>query len=363
VSTAERTSGVRETSERAPVLVTGASGFLGRSLVQRLLADGYPTRVLVRTNKKGEDLAAAGAQVIVGEISDRVALDVALDGAATVYHLAGRLFCPSTSAAVYYRTHVVGTELLLSRCLHASGVRRLVHCSTTGVIGLTGETPADEDAPLRPTNAYEETKAEAEQAVRAASCDGLPVVIVRPGLVYGPGDMHLLGFFRAVLGGRFRPIGPRPVMLHPIYIDDLTEAFLRCGCWPLAVGECFNIAGQAPVSLGELASTIALAGGVRPSSGTIPLWVARTAGTFGDLLPRRLRRYAPLTRSRVAFLTNSRVYDITKARVLLDFAAPTELATGVARAMRWYYEHGYLPQPSNTTVADQLGTRCGSETT
>ena len=78
-----------------------------------------------------------------------------------------------------------------------------------------------------------------------------PAVIARPGLVYGPGDLHLLAFFRSVLRRRFRPIGRRKVWLHPIYIDDMTEALVRCGRHAAAVGECFHLAGREPVPLAD----------------------------------------------------------------------------------------------------------------
>jgi nucleoside-diphosphate-sugar epimerase len=357
------TAGSEDHSSGHLVLVTGASGFLGGSLVRRLLATGVPTRVLARSSAKAEKLADQGADPIVGDITDERALDAAVDGVTTIYHLAGRLLVPGVPADEYYRTHVLGTKMLLERCGGRSVLKRFVHCSTTGVLGATGETPADEDAPIRPTNVYEATKAEAEFVVRRASEGGVPVVIVRPGLVYGPGDLHLLGFFRAVLRRRFRPIGEGTVLLHPIYVDDLIEALVRCGYWPLAVGECFNIAGPEPVTLACLAATIAQAGDTSLPLGTIPLSAAKALGAFGDLLPGGLRRLAPLTRSRVAFLTNSRVYDVTKAQLLLDFTAPTDLETGIERALSWYREQGYLRASKAAKSKDTRGSRCESEIT
>jgi nucleoside-diphosphate-sugar epimerase len=323
------------------VLVTGASGFLGTALVRRLVADGARVRVLVRSPSRGEALQRAGvAEVVLGDITDERAVDAAVRGAVVVHHLAGRLLAPAVPRWEYHRTHVEGTRVLLAACRAAPALERLVHCSTTGVLGATGDRPAAEDAPLLPTNVYEATKAEAELAVRAAMGDGLSAVIARPGLVYGPGDLHLLGFFRAVLARRFRPIGRRPVLLHPIYIDDLTEALVRCERHPAAAGECFHLAAPEPVSLAGLAD-----GTSRPP-GHLPLPAAQALAAVGDHLPPGLQRSAPLTSSRLAFLTHSRVYDVAKVRRLLGFAAPTDLATGMARSMAWYREHGHLPVPA-----------------
>jgi nucleoside-diphosphate-sugar epimerase len=323
------------------VLVTGATGFIGASLVDGLRVRGERVRVLARSPGKAKRLTDQGADAVIGDITDRRAVAEAVDGARVVYHLAGQLFEPCVPASDYYGTHVEGTKILLD-CCEKRSVERLVHCSTTGVLGVTGDRHLDETAPYRPTNAYEATKAQAEQLVRERARRGFPAVIARPGLVYGPGDLHLLPFFRAVLRHRFRPIGRHPVWLHPIYIDDMTDALLRCGERAEALGECFHLAGGAPVALAGLADAIARAGGTRLPRGRIPLPAARVAAAVGDQLPSRLKRSAPLTRSRLDFLTHSRVYDVTKAKRTLGFAASTDLTTGAARSLAWYREQGYL---------------------
>jgi nucleoside-diphosphate-sugar epimerase len=326
------------------VLVTGATGFLGRSLVRHLLSDGVHVRLLARSPVKAAPLVNQGAQVVLGDITDPVAVSSAVDGVGVVYHLAGRLLAPDVPARDYQRTHIDGTRLLLSCCQQEPNLERFVHCSTTGVLGVTGDRPADESAPFRPTNIYEATKAEAELAVRDVWRKGFPAVIARPGLVYGPGDLHLLPFFRAVLRRRFRPIGHRKVWLHPIYIDDMTEALVHCGQQDTAVGECFHLAGREPVSLAGLAGAIAQAGGTRLPPGHIPFLAAKAAAALADRLPPDVRRSAPLTSGRLDFLTHSRMYDVNKALRLLGFAAVTDLTSGAARAIGWYRRQGYLPE-------------------
>ena len=325
------------------VLVTGATGFLGGNLARRLLADGAQVRVLARSQSRAQPLAALGTQVIIGDVTSQQAVKAAIDGAQVVYHLAGRLFEPWVPAQEYARVHVDGTQVLLDQCERTPGLTRLVHCSTTGVLGPTGDRPAAEDAPLRPGNAYEATKAEAEQLVLGAGARGLPVVIARPGLVYGPGDVHLAGFFAAVLRRRFRPIGRRPVWLHPIYVDDLTTALLACSRDEKAVGESFHLAAPRPVTLADLAQVIAQAAGTSAAGGFIPISAARAVAWAGDLLPAQVRASAPLTTSRLDFLTHSRLYDVSKAERLLGFTASTDLAAGITQAMTWYRRNGYLP--------------------
>jgi nucleoside-diphosphate-sugar epimerase len=325
------------------VLVTGGTGFLGTSLTRRLLLDGVRVRVLTRSAARAQPLADLGADIAIGDVSDRDAVHEALDGIRLAYHLAGPLLVPGIPAAEYRHAHVTGTKLLLACGQQTPSLERFVYCSTTGVLGVTGDRPAREDAPFRPTNVYEQAKADAETAVRDSWRDGFPAVIARPGLVYGPGDLHLLPFYRSILRRRFRPIGRRQAWLHPIYIDDMTEALVRCGRRGAALGECFHLAGREPVPITQLAGTIAGAQGTRLPPGYIPVVAAQAVAGLGDRLPGGLRQAAPLTRNRLDFLTHSRVYDVTKAARLLDFAATTDLPTGVARTVAWYRHRGLLP--------------------
>lgn len=322
-------------------LVTGATGFLGLSLCQRLTQAGAPTRALVRSPERAQALRAMGVELVAGDVTDAATVAQAMEGVDIVYHFAGKLFIPGVPADEYGRIHVDGTRNVLRQARQRS-VTRFVHCSTTGVFGVTGAQPVDEDARYAPTNAYERTKLEGESLVRAAIAEGMPAVIIRPGLVYGPGDLHLLGFFRTVQRGMFRPIGRAPVWLHPIYIDDMTAATIRAAEAPLALGEAFNIAGREPATLLQLSQEIAKALGVPMPRGWIPMPVAQAAARVGDAFPAPVRRRAPLTTSRLDFLTHSRMYTVTKAQRLLDFTAETPLSEGVARAAAWYRAEGLL---------------------
>lgn len=330
------------------VLLTGATGFLGGHLARRLLAEGYRVRVLARCAARAKALMELGAEVVEGDVTEASTIDEALDDVEVVYHLAGKLYLPGIPAAEYYHTHVDGTRVLLDRARTCPRLERVVHCSTTGVLGSTGDYPADESAPYRPTNAYEETKLQSELLVREAQQDGLPAVIVRPGLVYGPGDLHLVGFFRAIENGWFRPIGRRPVWLHPIHIDDMIEAFLRCGRLPQAIGECFHIAAPEPVTLATLAASIADALRVPVKRGYLPLPAAHAVAAMGNLLPAGKRASAPLTPSRLDFLTHSRMYSVAKSERMLGAYATTSLTDGIAQTVAWYRCQGYLAPARQT---------------
>src|SRR2546428_5070164 len=239
-------------------VVTGATGFLGSALVAELVRRQQAVRILARDEKKARQQFGDAVTIIPGEITDTVQVQQVIDGATTLYHLAGRLYHPSTPAELYRQTHVEGTRTLLKACQGQTRLRRMVHVSTTGVHGVTGETPAAEDAPFAPTNPYESTKLQGELlALKAYKEHGLPVSVVRPGLVYGPGDLHLLGFFSSIKKGLFRVIDGGKALLHPVYIDDMTAAFLLCAGRPEAIGRSYNIAGESPVTIRELATAVA----------------------------------------------------------------------------------------------------------
>lgn len=325
------------------ILVTGATGFLGSALVTELLKQQQPVRILARDEARARAQFGDAVDIVAGEITDTAQVQRAVEGVSIVYHLAGRLYHPSTPAELYYHTHVEGTRILLDACKGQTSLQRIVHCSTTGVHGVTGRTPAAEDAPFAPTNPYEKSKLAGELlALQACTEDGLPVSVARPGLVYGPGDLHLLGFFVSIKKGRPCLIDGGKALIHPIYIDDMTSAFLLCAQRPQAIGHSYNIAGDHPVSFRELAEAIAHSLGRPLPKGNIPLWLANLASDIFALIPGIKGENAPLTRSRVRFLTNNRVYDIGRARTELGFAPTTQLAEGMHLTADWYHKHEYL---------------------
>jgi nucleoside-diphosphate-sugar epimerase len=326
------------------VLVTGATGFLGYTLVTELVKQKQSVRILARDVKKASEQFGEAVTVIPGEITDVKQVERAVEGSTIIYHLAGRLYHPSIPTELYNRTHVEGTRIMLNACQRQKGqLQRIVHCSTTGVYGVTGQTPATENAPFAPTNPYEGTKLEGELlALKAYHEQGLPVTVVRPGLVYGPGDLHLLGFFVAMKKGLFRVIDGGKAFLHPVYIDDLVAALLLCAQRPQAPGRSYNIAGERPVTVRELATAIAHALGRELPAGNIPLWLANLASDFFAVMPGMKGEHAPLTRSRVEFLTHSRIYDISRAKSELGYVPKVGLEEGMKRTVAWYCKAQFI---------------------
>jgi nucleoside-diphosphate-sugar epimerase len=210
------------------------------------------------------------------------------------------------------------------------------------VHGPTGAVPAREDDPGRPGNAYEITKQRSEQVAREiAQAQDAPLAIARPGLVYGPGDWHLSGWFRAIRDGYYRVIGRGANHLHPIYIDDLVRAMLLCAGRASSAGRAYHLVGARPFTVRELSDAIGTAVGRPVPAAHVPAPLAYGIGAACELLPVSRRRL-PLSRTRVRFLIGNRAYDGTRAREELGFVPEVDLHDGLARTVAWYRETGWL---------------------
>ena len=152
-------------------------------------------------------------------------------------------------------------------------MRRVVQCSTVGVHGDVERPPADEDAPLRPGDVYQESKLEGERLrAEAAARTGIELTIARPSGIYGPGDRRLLKLFRGVARRRFVVLGDGRIFYHLTYIDDLVEGFRLCGEMPAAAGRTYILAGGDVSTLNELVALIADEAGVPPPRLHLPVW-------------------------------------------------------------------------------------------
>jgi nucleoside-diphosphate-sugar epimerase len=203
--------------------------------------------------------------------------------------------------------------------------------------------PADETAPIAPGDIYQETKAEAEAlALGFHRTRGLPVVVVRPGAIYGPGETRLLKLFRAIARRRYAIVGDGRSFYHPVYIDDLVQGYLLALGHPEAVGEAFLICGPRYASQSELAALIArhTGGGVLPFR--IPARPIQWAGDVVEAVCVPLGIEPPLHRRRVDFWTKSRAFTIEKARRVLGYDPKVDLDEGIARTAAWYREAGWL---------------------
>jgi dihydroflavonol-4-reductase len=324
------------------VALTGASGYTGGRLLEALRARGDEVAVLVRPESLTERIRSRATRVVEGRLGDAAAAGRLVEGMDAIVHVAAVYRTAGHPDSYYREVNVVGTERLLQAAA-AAGLRRFVHTSTVGVHGHVEQPPADENAPIAPGDIYQATKAEAEAlALDFHRRRGLPVAVVRPGAIYGPGETRFLKLFRAIARGRYAIVGTGRTFYHPVYIDDLVAGFLLALDRPEAVGEAFLVCGPSYVSQSALAALIAKHTGGRVLPFRIPARPLQWAGDVVEAVCVPLGLEPPLHRRRVDFWTKSRAFTIDKARRLLGYEPKVDLDEGIARTAAWYREAGWL---------------------
>lgn len=300
-------------------LVTGAAGFAGSQLVRELTASGHRVRGLVRRESQGETVAALGAEPVVGDVRDRAAVERAMPGVTGVFHLAALFRQADQPDSVYFEVNAQGTRNVLAAAA-AAGVARLVHCSTVGVLGHVSNPPADETAPAAPGDVYQRSKLEGERLALDAFRSGRPGgVVIRPAMIYGPGDTRTLKMFRMIARRRFFYVGRGGNLVHFIDVRDLARAFRLAMERTERNGEIYIIAGERAMPLRELVETAARELGVPPPGRCLPVRPVQLLGSLCEAICVPLGVPPPIYRRRVDFFTKDRSFDGRKAARELGF--------------------------------------------
>lgn len=319
-------------------LVTGAGGFVGSRLALRLRAGDWMVR--------GFDLGPApgdwpDGDYIQGDIRDKSLAPRAVEGMDVVFHLAAALGASRLGEGEFLAVNEGGTRNVLEAA-RAAGVRRAVHFSSAGVLGHVADNqPAGEDADLDPRDAYDRSKLAGERAALEIGGQGWDVVVIRPGWVYGPGDRRTLKLIRSIAGGRFVMMGRGAARQTPVFIDDLTAGTILAADKGRA-GQVYNLAGAEVLTVAEMAGAIARACGRRMPRLRVPTGPTRAAAWAMGKAFGAIGREAPLNPSRLAFFLHPKPLRIDKAAAELGFAPRVGFEAGLARAVAWYRQNGWL---------------------
>lgn len=319
------------------VLVTGGGGFLGSEIVRRLVARGDEVRSFSRGSYP--ELTALGVEQVHGDLADAEAVAGAVAGVDCVLHVGAK---PGAWGPYegYFQANVVGTRNIVAAC-RRHGVRKLVHCSSPSVVfdGLDQEG-VDESAPYsRDHHApYSATKAIAEEEILAEADDRLGVVALRPHLVWGPGDNHLLPRLATrARAGRLRLVGGGKKLIDTVWVGNAADAHLlaadRIEPGAAISGRAYFITNDEPRPTGEMINGLLAAAGVPPVEKTIS---PRMAGLVAALLETawrvlRLDGEPPLTRFVAAELATAHWYDISAAKRDLGYAPSVSIDEGLER--------------------------------
>jgi len=319
------------------VLVTGGTGFLGRRIVERLLSQGRSVAVAGRT--PAPDLEARGVRFIRAALEDAAGMAAACRGMEAVYHVAAKVGVWGRHGD-FYRANVLGTRAVIEGC-RTHGVRRLIHTSTPSVV-YNGRDLAgvDESLPLTTScpSPYPLTKAAAEAEVLAAHGPGLSTVALRPHLIWGPGDPHLVPrILERARSGRLRIVGEGKNRVDMVHVENAADAHVaaeraisRQGS--PAGGRAYFITNGEPVVLWEWVNGLLAALGEPPVTRKISLTAASALGRACEiawsLLP--VAAEPPMTRFIAAELAKDHWFDISAARRDLGYVPKVGMREGTA---------------------------------
>ena len=322
-------------------LVTGGGGFVGGAVARMLRARGDEVRSFARGDYPA--LRALGVDVVRGDLGDRDAVMRATAGVDVVFHVGAKAGVWG-SLESYRRANVDGTAHVIAAC-RAHGVGRLVFTSSPSVVFDDGDLEGvDERAPY-PTRFlahYPATKAEAEQAVLAANGPGLATVALRPHLVWGPGDQHLVPRIVArAKAGKLRGIGDGHWKVDTTYIDNAADAHLAAaeelGAEGRCAGKAYFVSNGEPIAVGSMIDQILRAAGLPPVGRRVPERVAYAAGWVSELIYGALGREDEpmLTRFMVRQLSTAHWFDIRGARRDFGWAPKVRTEEGMLRLGAW----------------------------
>lgn len=332
------------TKKSQKVLVTGGGGFLGGAVVRRLIKRGD----VVRSFSRGfyPELASLGVEQIQGNITDKKAVEKATEGMDLVFHIAAK---PGVwgDYADYFQPNVIGTKNIIAACVKHN-VSRLVYTSSPSVVfNGTDMEGVDESTPYpdRFHAPYPATKAIAEKYVVAAASERLKTIILRPHLIWGPGDNHLVPRIIA-RAKRLVRIGSGKNLVDTIYIDNAADAHILAADKldenPELSGSIYFISQGDPLPLWEMVDGILKAAGLGPVKRSMPHKTAWLIGTFLEMIYKgfKIKKEPPMTRFVANELATAHWFDISAAKTDLGYVPKVSTAEGLCRLKNWLEKEG-----------------------
>jgi nucleoside-diphosphate-sugar epimerase len=326
---------------RETVLITGANGFVGSRLCALLVEKGYQVIAQVRKTSDLSLLKDLKLEYRYGDVTQPETLPEMMRGVDYVIHNAGVI--KARRRETYFAVNEQGTRDLLEAVVtHNPGVERVVYVSSVAAAGPSKPgQPVKETDPPHPITTYGESKLAGER-VTLSYADRLPVTVVRPPGVYGPGDRGIYSMFKAVWL-HFRPlIGDSRRKLQIVHVDDLCEGIACALKAPVKSGGVYFIAEKDAYEYGELIDLLVAASGRQAIPLFLPSPLFRAIAAISEFAFKAVGATPLFTREKTRELNASWEMDISRARAELGFESKIRFADGARETYEWYVRNGWL---------------------
>lgn len=325
------------------ILVTGGTGFIGSHLVEYLLTKGHDVRCLVKQDDDTRYISNKGVEFVYGDICDSHSVEEAAKGVEYVYHLAA-VQRGSVTQEEFYRVNASGTRNILEACYkNAPNMRKFVHVSSISAVGPRNVVQAlTEDSPCRPVDHYGESKLSGEE-VAIEYMSKLPLVIVRPPLVYGPRDMNqltVLRYMKMVTKGFYFIRGSGKRYTSIIFVKDLVEGLITVAHNDASTGQKYFLCDELPTSYDVICELTASALKRKAIKITVPSILIDAKNMVTGFYKNNDKRKARHQNSNKYSL--HWVCDGSKAKRELGYQTRTLLPDGIYMTVNWYRENGWL---------------------
>ena len=318
------------------ILVTGATGFIGQWLVSELIEQPkHEIIALVRKESDVNKLKDKKGLSIIEVDYETQNLTEKFENVDVCIHLIGQMGEFGVSEEKFMDVNVNLTYKILNIC-EEKGVKQFIFCSTPGVQGF-GNRMAAEEQPYAPRNAYEKTKVMAEETIiDFCKTSKMKYTIIRPDFVYGPGDTRRVKLYKNIKNKKFILTTDGKAFLHPTYITDVTQGFIKSIGNMKAYNEIFNISAEKDVTALQYLKTIAECNGSKLIHINIGYRISIIAATLIEKIYKLfIHRDAFVTKNKIDFLALDHSTSNDKAQRLLEYIPQVDIAEGMRKTIEW----------------------------